>query len=65
MTKENIEKFAGENVRLTMIDNVVFQGILWFIRYEDENEINVKSIIIDTQSFEFCIEHVKSIEIVS
>lgn len=62
MTKEFIEDFAGVAVKLTMIDDAVFEGVLWFIRYETEEEKDVHSISLDTFSFEFKAEHIKKIE---
>ena len=64
MTKEYIEEFVGEKVKLTMIDDNVFEGILWLVNYETEEEKYVHSIMIDTSSFEFRPEHIKHIEII-
>jgi len=59
MTKEYIENYVGLNVRLTMIDNSQYEGILWFVMYEDEK---VLSICVGDFSFE--IEEIKNIELI-
>jgi hypothetical protein len=64
MDKEFIENYAGKHVKLTMIDDHVFEGLLWFVRYEDESETKVHSITLDSQVFEFLPEHIKKIEII-
>lgn len=63
---ENIdfESFAGERVRLTMIDDVEFEGLLWFVRFTDEEETEVHSITLDSYEFEFLVEHIKKIEVI-
>ena len=63
---ENIdfESFAGERVRLTMIDGYVFEGIVWFVRFVDEEETEVASINLDTYDFEFGVEYIKKIEVI-
>jgi hypothetical protein len=65
MKKEFIEKFTGENVRVTMIDDAKFEGILWFVRFEHEDEKDVYSISLNTYDFEFLIEHINNIEIIN
>jgi hypothetical protein len=62
MKKEYIENYVGEFVKITLIDNNSFEGILWFVCYEDEKEENVHSINIDSVDFSFLSSHIKSIE---
>ena len=64
MTKEFIDNFAGQRVKLTMIDNTIFEGLLWFVNFEDEEEKQVHSISLDTYKFQFRPEHIKNIEII-
>jgi hypothetical protein len=65
MDKSFIERYTGENVRLTMIDDAVFEGILWYVEFEDETEQTVFSVSLDSSKFKFMTEHIKKIEIVS
>jgi hypothetical protein len=62
MKKEYIENYVGEFVKITMIDNNSFEGVSWFVCYEDEKEENVHSINIDSVDFSFFSSHIKSIE---
>lgn len=64
MTKEFIENYAGQRVKLTMIDDAIFEGLLWSVNFEDEEETEVHSISLDTYKFQFKPEHIKDIEIV-
>ena len=47
-----------------MIDNTIFEGLLWFVNFEDEEEKQVHSISLDTYKFQFRPEHIKNIEII-
>jgi hypothetical protein len=62
MTKDFIENYVSTKVRLTMIDDSIFEGILWLVNFEDENENEVHSICLDTYQFQFRCEHIKKIE---
>ena len=64
MTKEFIENYTGLNVKLTMIYNSIFEGLLWLVNFVDENEKEVLSICLDTYKFQFRPEHIKYIEII-
>lgn len=63
MNRDEIESYTGERVRLTMIDDATFEGLLWFVEFEDERELEVASIALDTYGFQFKMEHIKNIEI--
>jgi|LakMenE01Jun11ns_1017448.scaffolds.fasta_scaffold8368571_1 hypothetical protein len=62
MTKGYIENFVGTFVKITLINSSTFQGLLWFVRFEDETEEKVHSINLDSSEFSFKIEHIISIE---
>ncbi len=63
MDKDFIESYVGEKIKLTMIDDALFEGVLWFVRYENVEEKVVHSICLDSYKFEFRSEHIKNIEI--
>lgn len=63
MDKSFIESFTGEKVRLTMIDDAVFEGILWYVEFEDETEQTVFSVSLDSYEYKFMTEHIRKIEI--
>jgi hypothetical protein len=65
MTKEYIDNFAGQRVKLSMIDDSVFEGVLWMVNYESDDENEVHSISIDTSKFQFRPEHIKSIDLIN
>lgn len=64
MTKEFIDNYAGQRVKLTMIDDAIYEGLLWFVNLENEKEMEVHSISLDTYKFQFRPEHIKNIEII-
>ena len=62
ISKEFIENYTGLRVKLTMVDGSIFEGLLWFVEYEDESEDNVYSIQLDSYNFSFKSEHIIKIE---
>ena len=63
MSTEEIEKFAGENIKVTTIDNSIFEGLLFFVEFEDEKEEKVAAIHLDTYEFGFLMEDIQKIEL--
>lgn len=63
MTKEFIDNYAGQRVKLTMINDAIFEGLLWFVNFKDEKGMEVHSISLDTYKFQFRPKHIKNIEI--
>ncbi len=59
MNKEFIEEFAGTDVKITMMDDATFEGLSWFVRFENEDD--VFSISIDSGDFEFLIKIIKNL----
>lgn len=63
MNRSYIEEFTGQNVIITMINESTYEGILWFVRFEDKTEENVYSICLDSHDFEFEAKYIKDIVI--
>jgi len=35
MNKDFIKEFSGTEVKITMMDDATFEGLLWFVRFEN------------------------------
>lgn len=64
MNKEAVEEYTGECVKIEMIDGSVFEGVLWFVEFEDKTEENVFSIALHPYKFNFLVEDIVKIELV-
>ena len=62
MNKDFIEEFAGTDVKITMMDDATFEGLLWFVRSENEDEDDVFSISLDSCDFELLVKDIKKFE---
>ena len=62
MNKYDVEEYAGTRVKLTMMDNCEFEGLVWFLRFTDETETEVLSLSLDSSGWEFYVEDIIKIE---
>ncbi|HNQ12080.1 MAG TPA: hypothetical protein PKH65_10755 [Bacteroidia bacterium] len=62
LDKDLIESYAGTSVRLTTIDDLHFEGVLWMVYFMEESEAEIDSILLHTERFAFKPEHIKKIE---
>lgn len=67
LTQEIIEKFVGNRVRVTTVDQAVFEGSIRHVEYgekaEDEKKTLVRGIILDSQDIGFRPEHIQNIRL--